>query len=381
MTEPPNTVDDADPPFFAGQLSNREIWWRDHQVWLEKCGYKLRPRYMPDWVPSWRGTDKSFFDVEDGAYLIPGAVIDAIRIRDNLDVALKLVDTEVHPFELEISTLVSTSPLANDPRNHCVPLLGSLDVPDSNKEKILIMPLLRRYEDPPFDTFGEAIDFFGQLFEGLKFLHDHNIAHRDCGSLNIMMEGSKMFPEGYHPRQLWRKRDFSEHVKFFTRTQRPPRYYFIDFGLSRMYTSRQPPPIEPIIRGGDKSVPEFQNTDADGPISCDPFPIDIYYAGNMIRTDFMDSDDDEHQLSGFEFMRSLVNDMTAKDPAQRPSIDEVIKRFASIRKRLSIWKLRSRLRQTHESPWAIHRPIRHWYLTVGYLLRGLPAIPRASEHK
>ena len=48
------------------RLDNREAFWRDHQPWLASCGYMLRPRYMPDWKPSWEGTNKSWLHCEDG---------------------------------------------------------------------------------------------------------------------------------------------------------------------------------------------------------------------------------------------------------------------------------------------------------------------------
>ena len=35
-----------------GVLLSRELFWRDHQPWLEEKGYMLRPRYKPDWVAS-----------------------------------------------------------------------------------------------------------------------------------------------------------------------------------------------------------------------------------------------------------------------------------------------------------------------------------------
>lgn len=40
----------AYPP--ESNLLPHETFWRDHQVWLQKRGYMLRPRYHPDWVPS-----------------------------------------------------------------------------------------------------------------------------------------------------------------------------------------------------------------------------------------------------------------------------------------------------------------------------------------
>ncbi|KAJ7354603.1 hypothetical protein DFH08DRAFT_855393 [Mycena albidolilacea] len=42
-------------------------------------------------------------------------------------------------------------------------------------------------------------------------------------------------------------------------------------------------------------------------------------------------------------MRPLVDDMVQADPAKRPTIDEVVARFADIRRGLSGWKLRSTL--------------------------------------
>ncbi|KAJ7162164.1 hypothetical protein C8R46DRAFT_904157 [Mycena filopes] len=258
---PPDSLSDRLP----GDLLPSERFFRDHQVWLEERGYMLRSRYKPDWVPSWLAKGDFYIDAFDG-YAVSGTAQDSNK-----------------PRELEIASLVSSSPLKEDPRNHCVPILEVLDVPDVEDCSIIVMPLLRRFGSPRFDTFGETIDFFDQAFEGLKFMHDNNVAHRDCTFNNIMMDASQMFPNGYHPIEINRNRNFSGKAKFYTRTQRPPRYYWIDFGLSRKYTTRNPPPLEPPIRGGDKSVPEFELAEP-----CDPFPIDIYYLGNFIRGNFVE---------------------------------------------------------------------------------------------
>ncbi len=39
-----------------GGLLPHEYFWRDACEWLDQQGYKLRPRYHPDWIPSWRGS-------------------------------------------------------------------------------------------------------------------------------------------------------------------------------------------------------------------------------------------------------------------------------------------------------------------------------------
>lgn len=48
------------------RLKSYEFFWRDHYLWLEEKGYRLRPRYHPDWVASWKDTGESWVDCEDG---------------------------------------------------------------------------------------------------------------------------------------------------------------------------------------------------------------------------------------------------------------------------------------------------------------------------
>jgi hypothetical protein len=51
----------------GGALDEHELWWRDHQKWLQECGYMLRPRYRPGWVPSWKDKPELFYlFCEDG---------------------------------------------------------------------------------------------------------------------------------------------------------------------------------------------------------------------------------------------------------------------------------------------------------------------------
>jgi hypothetical protein len=52
-----------------GALSVDEIWWRRQYEWLKVRGYLLRPRYAPDWVPSWEGSKRHASDCEDGRIL------------------------------------------------------------------------------------------------------------------------------------------------------------------------------------------------------------------------------------------------------------------------------------------------------------------------
>ena len=100
---------------------------------------------------------------------------------------------------------------------------------------------------------------------------------------NIMLDPTLLYPESFHPVATNLNKTCSGDAKHFTRTQRPLKYYFIDFGLSRRYDPSDTNPKEIPIWGGDKGVPEFQNSDE----PRDPFPTDVFYIGNAIKTDFI----------------------------------------------------------------------------------------------
>ena len=102
----------------------------------------------------------------------------------------------------------------------------------------------------------------------------------DCTANNIMLDPSGMYPLGFHPSQINRDRDFRGRAKRYTRTDRPPRYYLIDFGLSRRYPSRYV--VDEPLRGGDRTAPEHRRGKR-----CNPFPTDVYYLGNLVREQFL----------------------------------------------------------------------------------------------
>lgn len=133
-------------------------------------------------------------------------------------------------------------------------------------------------------------------------MHDHHVAHRcvsstvtesgltDCNRdisiLNVMLDAKPMYTVQWHPVAPLYNRNFTGRSKHYSRTERPPKYYYIDFGLSRKYNPDDGPPRELPIFGGDKSVPEFQDEGYNKP--ADPFATDVYYLGNLIRTTFLE---------------------------------------------------------------------------------------------
>jgi hypothetical protein len=82
---------------------------------------------------------------------------------------------------------------------------------------------------------------------------------------------------------------------------------------------------------------------------------------------------------GFEFMRPLVDDMVQADPTKRPTIDQVVTRFAEIHKGLSSWKLRSRVIGKREFPLLPQRIVGHWYRRIRSIVTQVPAVPAPSS--
>ena len=103
-------------------------------------------------------------------------------------------------------------------------------------------------------------------------------------TLNIMMDPHNMFPDLYHFVSKHSNRTFDGKARYFTRTRRPCKYYWTDFGLSCRYEPDESNPLEDPILGGDRSVPEFKE---DETIPRNPFYTDVYYLGNLIREDFL----------------------------------------------------------------------------------------------
>ena len=83
------------------------------------------------------------------------------------------------------------------------------------------------------------------------------------------------------------------------------------------------------------------------------------------------------KYTGFEFAAPLVCDMVHDDPAKRPTIDQVVARFADMRRMLSTKTLRSRLVGKDEDE--IDRFFKgfvHSVRTTSYILRSIPPVPK-----
>ncbi|KAF6754147.1 other/AgaK1 protein kinase [Ephemerocybe angulata] len=364
-------------------LVQHEIYWRDRYDWLLEHGYRLRPRYHPDWVPSWKTNSKlTAGGTEDSKSLPHIDLIDAVQVESDRPVVLKLVETHTSEEGL-IVEYFSKEPVASDPRNHCIYSMDVLQPPDDAEHTLLVFPILRPYDNPDFDTFGEALDFIRQVLEGLAFLHEHKVAHRDLRSSNLMLDAKSMYNERYFCWAPDLKSDARHKVTAKrTRTETWPKYYIIDFGFSKMFQDQEHPLDVPKY-ASDLTVPEFINPD----IPCDPFPIDVYTFGNLIRMDFIDGNrlSNHNGRLGFEFLRPLIEAMTKTKPEERITMQQALEQFEGIVSELTEWKLRARpiripggyifAPDTFER---VGANVSHLYRKLKYVVKRMPPMPPVS---
>ncbi|QRV87117.1 kinase domain protein [Ceratobasidium sp. AG-Ba] len=312
------------------ERSDAENRWVSFQPYLQSKGYQLRPRYHPDWVPSWIKTGSNPLDCEDATDVIPIRTLDAVRAQDQLQVVIKMLtpsntDREGEE-ELEILQHFNSSPLNEDPANHVTPCLDSFPIPGVAGGMFFVMPLLSDYKDPPFQNLAEIHDFLTQIFEvcmipakysvslmvshkGLDFLHRHDVAHCDIAPANIMMDKRPLYNESFHPfhqqlsldgnRPLWPK---------YSRSRRPVRYYYIDFGYAKWFKDPSAPRALVGIHAKERVPEQLAGT------PYDPFKADIFQLGAILRRDLIP------KYKPLGFLLPLARDMTSPDPQKRPNI-------------------------------------------------------------
>lgn len=98
-------------------------------------------------------------------------MLDAVRIEDDSQVMLKQVKRSWYPEEVNLHQYLLSEPLGSDPRNHTIPLLDILHVPDDEDTDILVMPLLCACDSPAWKTVGEVVAFIAQIFEASATLY------------------------------------------------------------------------------------------------------------------------------------------------------------------------------------------------------------------
>ncbi|KAI0829362.1 kinase-like domain-containing protein [Trametes gibbosa] len=358
----------AGSSYDPGTLTSEEVVWSRVQLYLEEHGYLLRPRYRQGWIPSWRGQEPGAWARAEDGLTLPARVnvIDAIRIADNSLVYIKKVRADGD--EQAIVAHLNTVELRQDARNRSVPILDTLPHPDEGS-RFIVMPFLRYIDSPDFACVEEILYCGEQLLEGLVFLHENHIAHRDCAYKNIMMDASGLYPRGFHPILQDDLPDITARAPVLSRTSANIRYYFTDFGISSRFSAQDDNRFVVGREGLDKSVPELSND-----VPYDPFKVDVYILGNVFKGQFLE------KYKNFGFLEPLVLKMTARDPALRPSAETALQEWRALYRRTSVLNRFRRVEHvdaTLGARLAVYAsyPFLYIWLVLAFMRRRLPHPP------
>ncbi|KAH8103577.1 kinase-like domain-containing protein [Cristinia sonorae] len=309
-------------------MSPYELRWRARYEGLLLRGYQLRPRYHPNWTPSWIGTDIPADTCEDFIEPVYSNVLDANRIEDDTLVCMKVIALDSNEFK--IARMLSSSKHTPDSENHCVPIIDVFPDPINPLNGIIVMPYLHPYNKPQFETVEQVMDFIQQTLEGLSFLHRQRVAHRDCWTTNIMMDGEILYPQGHHPIRVHRTPDFSGFSRVLRRSGHSIKYYFIDFGMSSYFEPGESPYVLGA-KGANRTAPELSTK-----IPYNAFMLDVYILGHAYDVELL------QEFINLDFLQPLVTAMTHLRPENRPTAEVALSRFHEIRNSSEYAKVRWR---------------------------------------
>ncbi|KAH9851078.1 kinase-like domain-containing protein [Lenzites betulinus] len=258
-------------------------------------------------------------------------VLDAKTSSGEL-VAIKRLEN--YAQEIEIAQFVTA---LKHPHNHCVPVIDIFPDPDEPEWYFMVMPYLRPFDDPEFELIGEVVEFIRQMLEGLAFLHDNSVAHRDISPLNVMMDGRPLFPQGHHPVRIQYSDDLLDLLTPLRRIDHRIEYFYIDFGLA----VRFPPGASPLVLGyigRGRQVPEISATEP-----WDAYKGDVRALGNLFYEEILQTFRDT------DFIKPLVDCMRQDEPQSRPTANELVTMFQQLCKSEGSSKFRWRLSPRAES--------------------------------
>ncbi|TFY71729.1 hypothetical protein EVG20_g1273 [Dentipellis fragilis] len=211
-------------------------------------------------------------------------------------------------MHLKILRRIATEPLALLTSNHALPMLSEISF---DLVTFCVFPLVggadmhRAFSAMGvMSSVGDLLDMVMQALEGLGFLHDLKIAHRDAFSDNFLVQ--------------W----LPESLKSMTVPITRPRVYLIDFETAVMFESDNDPsectctgiPMGDLKTYGRPVIPEMLNA-----VPYDPFKLDVWQLTVSLVFD-----------TTFPSVESILTSMRVVDAGERPSASEALSRLSSV---------------------------------------------------
>lgn len=336
FTDHNSLADELNLLLYPAELNEHELKWQRCYSLFQERGFVLRPRYRSGWSASWVGTALDPSNCEDALRPVKRNVMDAKDVNTERSICIKRANGKSD--EIEICRYLSSEKSLQNSKNHCVPLLDAFQDPRSPETSYLVMPLLRRFDDPEFGAVGEVVDFVTQVLEGMEFMHSQAVAHGDLTGANIMMDGFPIFPNGWHFVVPTFSADAVDILKPLPRIDHPVRYYIIDFDVSVRFKPGESP-VRLGLGGRDCDPPELSNVR----IPFDHYKLDVFTAGNVFLKEF------RQKYVGLDFLSSTIELMMAKDPARRSTAQDSLQHWYKVKAGIDVGKARWRLRKPSES--------------------------------
>ncbi|RDB15310.1 hypothetical protein Hypma_004733 [Hypsizygus marmoreus] len=210
---------DDDGPFFLGSLSrssSRSFASTSSSSATSSIGYNIDYERLID---NFLANNPSYSTETDNMILLEPSSVpsEALMIK-----CLPRTTPELYLL-LELND----PDLRSDPWNPAPHLRCAVE---RDEKVFLCMERLNPYDEPPFKTVANYIDFFRQMLEGLTFLHELKIAQ-----ISLQDASSYMVDLSSAPSTCLFTAEFD-------RTKYPVRYYFTDLSQARKIDTPSTPP-------------------------------------------------------------------------------------------------------------------------------------------
>ncbi|KAF8522276.1 kinase-like protein [Hysterangium stoloniferum] len=212
---------------------------------------------------------------------LPDNLFRGTRLRDGKKLMIKAVNAYSH--ELDVIRFLTSPVLRDEPGNRTIPVLDIISVPQDKVALIVQEEWSCSIERCAPCSPRAFLQAMRQCIEGIHFMHAHRVAHLDVSRSNIL-------------------------------TNCAGSYAYIDFELSRRYSSEG----EPSVRGirGTELPPEIERGD-----ESSPFKVDIWALGvTLLRA---------CKATGFDVPRvsTFIRPMLSERPLDRPTVNTILQEF------------------------------------------------------